>query len=206
MNIQIKTANKSLLFENKTISLVCNGGSLLENNLAEKIDSSDVVIRMNNGNFEYQKFSDRVGKKNHVCCINGWRGFPENRTVPLFNNVVSSNYKYIFFTRHMSDVHFDYFYDCSKKDREIIIPEEKTIQICDSTFEVSKISSGLIVIQILLNSKAKEIKIFGMDFYDKTKKLHFFENHFDANTHNWDFEKTLLSKMIEQNQNITRFV
>jgi len=56
-------------FENKTISIVGNSASLLDQKFGSEIDTADVVVRINRGGFRFPDFPEQMGKGLDIWCM-----------------------------------------------------------------------------------------------------------------------------------------
>lgn len=197
------------LFENKEISLVCNGESLLSRNYPDLIDSADIVIRFNNGCFIYQNHINKVGKRCDIFCLNGYyyqAGSPKE-TFDNFKNDTSD--KIIFFTRPLEAIT-----DTMKK-KHLFVSEEyiknltnKSVFFIPAALLINhNFTSGLVVFLFLVKyTQFKKIKIFGMDFFQGSK-LHYWEDILKTkpNVHHVLFEQYLLKYMASKSKKIRIF-
>jgi hypothetical protein len=58
-------------FNNKIISVVCNGSSLLKKDYSKDIDDSDIVIRINVGAINYKNYK-QLGEKMDIFATNAY--------------------------------------------------------------------------------------------------------------------------------------
>lgn len=60
-------------FEGKTVSVVGNAQSLINQKFGQEIDQADVVVRINRGGWRYPEFKNQMGSKLDVWCMQNIR-------------------------------------------------------------------------------------------------------------------------------------
>jgi hypothetical protein len=60
-------------FEEKTIAVVGNAASLIQQNYGKEIDQAEVVVRINRGGYRFVEFSKQMGTRNDVWCMQNVR-------------------------------------------------------------------------------------------------------------------------------------
>lgn len=60
-------------FEGKTVAIVGNAASLIQQNFGKEIDEADVVVRINRGGYRFPEFSKQMGSRVDVWCMQNVR-------------------------------------------------------------------------------------------------------------------------------------
>jgi hypothetical protein len=60
-------------FEGKTVAVVGNAASLIQQGFGEEIDQAQVVVRINRGGYRFIEFSKQMGTRNDVWCMQNVR-------------------------------------------------------------------------------------------------------------------------------------
>lgn len=186
-NFLIKSKLKNtLLLKNKTVSLVGNGPSLLGKKKGNDIDSSDIVIRMNN--FKTKGFETDVGAELDVFLTNGW----SDVILPEVSDFVE-----VWFSRRIggSFLSTRRAYEflsgklCSQVESQFLEEFEKEYGVLPST--------GLCGLDMLLGRDPSMIKIFGFGHFENND-LHYFEKvGVEHVTHIPDAEREFFDKFLE---------
>ena len=197
--------NLKKLFNDKTISLVCNGGSLKSGKYVDIIDNSDIVIRLNHGAINIDNLV--VGKKIDIFATNSYNDNLHPMIIDyikrLDKNVkvittrpLQGGLKYGFFT-------VDKFIDTFNDIENDIIEIPKSIFLNNSINDYYNYSSGLSVLLFLNEFKFKELKIFGMDFFENG--YYYNDNKNINGGHNSCIEKIIVNNIILSRDNIIKF-
>lgn len=56
-------------FEGKTVAVVGNAASLIQQNYGKEIDQAEVVVRINRGGYRFTEFSSQMGARLDVWCM-----------------------------------------------------------------------------------------------------------------------------------------
>jgi hypothetical protein len=184
-------------FNNKIISVVCNGSSLLKNDYSKDIDDSDIVIRINIGAINYKNYK-QLGKKMDVFATNAYfdtnaelvsnflKSIDKNKIIlttrPLFNNIKTRC--------AIADTRFIKIYNSIINN---IIEIKEDILLKNNLNGFNNFSSGLTIILFLLEFNIREIKIFGMDFF---KSDYYYNSKVPINPHRPDIEKKIIDDLI----------
>lgn len=191
------------LFDNKTISLVCNGGSIFSGDYAKIIDSADIVVRFNNGCFIYKKYMEKLGEKCDIHCLSGYYYKTGSARETFDNFMEDTSGLPIFFSRSILP-HTD-----NMKANNLFVQKEYLQSIkgrhvffmpSDLLAEYNFTSGVSIVLFMLKYIKFKKINVFGMDFY-KNSKFHYWDIESDAKKNVWHnvlFEEYII-KYIKEN-------
>ena len=162
------------LFTDKTVALVCNGSSILENNFSTEIDSSDIVVRINNGALNYKKFKSKLGNKMDVFLYNG---FLPHDVDDIFTHFMLSlnNDVHIGFTRPLtkpcvkmvSDFYIDpYFLRLLRQNNKpFFYPDETLFKRYEFNGYIN-FTSGLTALYMILDKSPSLLKVFGLDFFE----------------------------------------
>lgn len=167
-------------FENKTVSLVGNATSLLSKRNGHRIDSKEVVVRMNKGiTASFLPINAvSMGNKTDVWMFNLYNDnikrvelkFPHNNFKKMQMNETGDKEGYdSFYTRE--------FYE---EIKHIVFPK--------------KISTGLRAIDYILKSNPKELHIFGFDWKATPT---FYAPRSSDGMHNFRKEKLYVEQLIE---------
>lgn len=193
-------------FNNKTISVVCNGKSLIDNDYSKEIDSSDIVIRINLGSVEFSKYPN-LGKKINIFATNVYvdhnfkkiSDYLKNldndidimTTRPFFNNKKTNcaiaNYEFIKIFKYLN---------------KNIIEIKEEVLLNNSYNGFNNFSSGLSIVLFLKDFNFKELKIFGMDFF---KSDYYYNSKIPINPHDSKIEEILIKKLLNSNLNIKKY-
>lgn len=60
-------------FEGKTVAVVGNAASLIQQNFGKEIDEAEVVVRINRGGYRFPEFSKQMGSRVDVWCMQNIR-------------------------------------------------------------------------------------------------------------------------------------
>lgn len=181
----------------ETISVVCNGASLLKNTYGEEIDSSDIVIRMNHGALNYLSYKKQLGERIDIFVTNGWVepnykkvlnyliNLKENDMV-IFSRPIESNLKHMLYV----DPEFKKILNLAKFSYIDIKQEFFIDNAIDGYYNFS---TGIILLLFLSNICESHIKVFGIDNF---KTSHFYNNKIESGGHNVKIEELLLNSLI----------
>lgn len=178
-----------LTLQNKKISLVGNAKSLFDKQYGEKIDSSDIVIRMNRG---YPVEFESQGRRTDVLFINNRFIADKVITDYLLSQVPS--YYFLLGGHNKGEVISELFrgsyynsYKMWKGYPELRKPP----------------SQGFQIINLLSNEVECELNLFGFDFMESETHMPRKELfiHRDKLPHDFEMEKKVVTKIFDSKNN-----
>jgi len=193
-------------FKHKSIALVGSGGSVLDHEYGELIESHDIVLRINRG-VPYKEFQKHVGKRTDVWSYGcgarddlrrkAYDGMPDMKysMYPWFGNSWVPDY-------------------LRKLETNIILPERfsrTAMKHCGG----NPATTGADTLHFLITgTEYKEISIFGIDCYKTGYWFQSVDNSIDISSsnskalnrtkqeHKVDFEEKFIEKLVASNANI----
>lgn len=198
-------------FKDKTISVVGNGSSTLENDYSKEIDNSDIVIRMNHGGILYKDYP-QMGKKLNIYATNSYTGqnISGKKYTEILNYIENlSNDKIIMTTRPLR-LGLQHGLFTNKPFSNLFSKiDNKIIEISQDIFLKNKIgnfynfSSGASILLYLNEFNFKTLKVFGFDNF-KTK--YFFNQNVKSTLggHNGDMEQKVI-EIISKEKNVKHY-
>jgi len=162
------------LFQNKSIAVVGNAGSLFEKDLGSLIDYYDVVCRFNSG--AHVEDPSKQGRRTNIVFVNGLKSqLPRYKTTTVHTSL-----------KHRvkgRSPHCDH-----------VIPESIIHELCD-VINAPRPSSGCMALHWIASCEPSRVGVFGFD-WKATKTFYHKTNRKDP--HNWEHEKTYISKLITE--------
>lgn len=170
-------------FENRTVSLVGNASSMFSKRNGVKIDSSEIIVRLNKGilaSFD-SSHASFVGSKTDVWMFNLYN---EN-TKRIEEQISTKKFKKMQMNETEDKTGFESFYPRSFYDRIKLVVHPK------------KPSTGLRAIDYVMQCNPKELRLFGFDW--KETPTFYAPRSCDA-MHNFKKERIYIEELIEQNR------
>tara|TARA_B110000977_G_scaffold64204_1_gene87343 strand:+ start:11309 stop:11845 length:537 start_codon:yes stop_codon:yes gene_type:complete len=158
-------------FEGKTVAVVGNAASLLEKNYGKEIDTAEVVVRINRGGYKFTQFSNKMGMKLDVWCMQNIRQNKPWAQQPASKNAHKMQMDTIDVSpefANMADVVF------SNDDRNSL----------DSNL-TKKSSTGLRVLYYISKQNPKNVNVYGFDW----KQTYSWHEKRKCIAHNFEEEK-----------------
>jgi len=161
-------------FEDKSIAIVGNASFIFERDYGKKIDSFDVVVRINKGYLDLN--NKHQGTKTDVLAYNNYSMI--DRHLDLVKN-----FKLI----HMSEK----FRKLKMIDNIFFYPL-KCLEELKKKINFDRPSTGLMIIDYVLSCNPKSINLYGFDF---KKTPTYYEKDRKIEPHNFDLEKKYIEKL-----------
>jgi hypothetical protein len=202
MNL-LKEDELNKIFNDKTISVVCNGSSLINKDYSKEIDECDVVIRFNHGAMFYQKFPF-LGTKFDIFAVNAYDGEDFSSVINFLEKLDPSvrvlstrpfkgGLNYGLFARKV------FLETFSKIDNEVT-DIKKEVFIENAVGGYYNYTSGFSTILYLSQFSPKEIRVFGYDAFKNDNDYFFKEKKVkNAGGHNTSIELSLIHKIDKVN-------
>jgi hypothetical protein len=158
-------------FEGKTVAVVGNAASLIQQSFGEEIDKAQVVVRINRGGYRFLEFKRQMGTKSHVWCMQNVR---QNKA--LFNKP---------HTRGVRKMQMDTI-DVSPQFAEMadLVFSQEDRAALDSNL-TKKSSTGLRVLYYISKQNPLKVSVYGFDW----KKSYSWHERRKCVAHIFDEEK-----------------
>lgn len=158
-------------FEGKTVAVVGNAASLIQQSFGEEIDRADIIVRINRGGFRFPEFKRQMGTRLDVWCMQNIRQNKAYFEKPHTKHVRKMQMDTIdvspMFTE-MADLVF------SQDDRKNL----------DSNLS-KKSSTGLRVLYYISKQNPKKVFVYGFDW----KESYSWHEKRKCIAHNFEEEK-----------------
>lgn len=137
-------------FEGKTVAVVGNAASLIQQSFGAEIDQAEVVVRINRGGYRFQEFTRQMGTRLDVWCMQNIR---QNKA--YFDKP---------HTRHVRKMQMDTI-DVSPlfSDMADLVFSQEDRKNLDSNLS-KKSSTGLRVLYHVANQNPKKVFVYGFDW------------------------------------------
>lgn len=158
-------------FEGKTVAIVGNAASLMQQSFGEEIDRADVIVRINRGGFRFPEFKRQMGTKLDVWCMQNVR---QNKA--YFDKP---------HTRHVHKMQMDTI-DVSPMFAEMadLVFSQDDRKNLDSNLS-KKSSTGLRVLYYVSKQNPKKVFVYGFDW----KESYSWHERRKCIAHNFEEEK-----------------
>lgn len=137
-------------FEGKTVAVVGNAASLIQQNFGKEIDQAQVVVRINRGGYRFVEFSRQMGNKIDVWCMQNIRQNKAFFDKPHTRKVNKMQMDTIDVSPQFSEMAHVVF---SNEDRKIL---ESSLP--------KKASTGLRVLYYISKQNPKSVNVYGFDW------------------------------------------
>jgi len=175
---------------NKSIAIVGNSESLLNNTLGNKIDEHDIVVRINHAPKYISKFPKNVGTKTTIMSY----GISKLQFPQQISKICNPEYN-LFLIRCNGQITNYNQYSCFKNPVHGTIEEYSKLS---SQFGKFKPSTGACTINYFVNNiNFSKLSLFGFDFFNSASK--FKKNAFGSyyyKDHNDTFEKQFINNTL----------
>lgn len=164
------------IFNNKVVSVVCSGDSLLRKDFSKEIDNSDIVIRFNQGAMFYQHYPF-LGEKFDIFAVNSYDGEDHQSVIDFLKRLDSSikvlstrpiqrGLNYGLFARKI-------FLETFNEIDNEVLDIKKDVFLENAVGNYYNFTSGFSVFLYLSQFEPKEIKVFGYDAFKNTNDYFF---------------------------------
>ena len=187
------------------VCIIGNSGNLLDQELGEKIDSCDIVIRIQR--FKIEGFEKHVGSKTSIISL-GWRGV--EKSIKCLD-VISDNDNIIPWSAHpLVGVRYQTVMSIFGHSN-IVQPSQElyneVIKRLYSDFWRKIPSSGIMTIEMARNYFSNE-SLFICGFDEKIEKDHYYDPDFidllkpgmTVSGHNWESEWNYIQNLLEKKE------
>lgn len=185
-------------FVGKDISIVGGAGGLFESNQGDRIDSHQIVIRLNRGVL--------IKDEKHQGTKTDYWAYPN----PSKIKDIYGKFKYK--TIHLDKLHRDYKVHKDYKDikTDFYVPIEIIDELCDEKIKYGKSnsknitdkpSSGIILLYYLTKCNTKKITLYGFD-WKKTGTWYDYQMNNRKIDHNWETEEKFIKHELVKKYNI----
>lgn len=186
-------------FYNKTISIVCNGDSLLKTDYSLEIDNSDIVIRFNLGGLFFHNFPT-LGKKMDIFGVNSYDGEDHQQLIDFLKKIDKSikvlstrplekGLNYGLFAREI-------FINTFNEIDNQIFDIKKEVFLNSAIGDYYNFTSGFSTILYVSQFEPRKIKVFGFDAFNNDNDYFFKKKKvFNKGGHNTELESNMISKI-----------
>lgn len=186
------------LFDGKTISIVCNGASLLEKDYSIEIDNSDLVVRFNHGALFYQNFPT-LGKRMDIFAVNSYDGEDHESILKFLKTLkpevhilstrpFEQGLKFGLYTRNV-------FLRTYSEIENIVFEIKKETFLSNSVNNYYNFTSGASTVLYLQQFNVKEVKVFGYDSYNDEKDYFYIDTKVKNLSHDTEIENKIIQDL-----------
>jgi hypothetical protein len=137
-------------FEGKTIAVVGNAASLVQQSYGKEIDRADVVVRINRGGYRFTEFSRQMGNRLDVWCMQNSKQNHMYFNKPHTRSVRKMQMDTIDVSPQFVDLVDLVFSDEDRKSLDSNLPK--------------KSSTGLRVLYYIKKQNPKKVFVYGFDW------------------------------------------
>lgn len=171
---------------NKSVAIVGNASSIFDYSYGADIDAHDIVVRINKGAFFDSKYSQQLGTKFNVWCIQNVFGQRKKIHLPEMKTIYIMQMDTIKVNRYGIN-RIDYVYPTNMYD-----------ELVQKAGLKKKPSTGLKVIDYIISLQPKQMTVYGFDFnYSKT----WYETRTDQ-PHDFEGEKQYCQYLLSKHANM----
>ena len=195
-NIKINISEFEKFIKNKSIAIVGNSSTIMNENKGNEIDSHDIVVRFNNYPVDYS-LQTHTGSKTDI-----WALSPALESIFYKKNVNNAKYIFVPLTHTTTTTNLQLINNLNESGLKVVrYSAQKYLKL----FNMQIMSLGLIMILFFLERKSlvSKINLYGFSLGEQEQGIkHYFKGDSSSgkilNFHKWKKEEKILNSVILQ--------